>query len=1010
MGKNEIQKALEEISTTDLTEKIEFLLKVIGLQSSRKTPLQNKTFEEFSSQFITENSTFRKDKAFVENWNYIDFIFQITSGELESQLNFSKNTFDKNETDAYLFFCLELKEKKTEYSRSILSQITREINKIFSIPTFVIFKIGDKITFSIINRRISKRDESKDVLEKVTLIKDINTKEPHRAHIDILFYLSIEQLRTKYVINSFADLHNAWQKVLDIKTLNRSFYEKLVAKIDKEGNITKKGWYFKCLENIQIDDELKAQAVIRVIIRLMFMWFMKEKKMIKPDFFTRKFAADFLKNKNTYYNAVLQNMFFAVLNTKISERRFLEQNEYDMFQFFRYETFFKQGKAIEFKQLTDEIPFINGGIFTCHDQQIKQSISDDIIFELIDLFNSFVFTVEESTPVEQDIALDPELLGTVFENLIAFYNLETQKNARKQTGSFYTPREIVDYMCSESLKKSLKAKFPDLHLQIDKLIDSDEDYLNFPDKNKMLAAITDLKILDPACGSGAFPMGMFNLMVRTVEKLRKYKTTYENKLDIISNCIYGIDIQNIAIEISKLRFFISLLVDYQIPEKVEDFDVLPNLETKFIVADALINIKLQGGGSPFFNSQIMFGIRDGFDIVIGNPPYLFLSGKGSPIKQLENANKYEEANKLKLLFNLYANQLPNSSEGCRDYYKWFIDKAFGLVKPNGIVAYITPNTYIDLKNYSDIRKILFTENMTDVIVDLGFGIFEELIVPSAIFISKRSKLNQKDVSYCDLKNIERNILKERSLSQLVESYKINILIKENKILLYKHPLAEKIYSSCSLTIKKLLTLSEGEHNMIIDNNKMSYKPREGMIAAILDEELSRYVPVKIVYIPQNDCKKYDVNLHSGNRFFIRKTGDSIIVAPINNDNLVIAHQNVYVGHSRLNEMDFRFLIGLLNSSLLTFLYQNGINGQKGRTLAQFRIYSLYALPIPDKFPIRDKQEIISLVEKIISLKEENPAADTKKFEGEIDRLVYGLYGLNPPPSSTLPSYPPPYPP
>ena len=108
-----------------------------------------------------------------------------------------------------------------------------------------------------------------------------------------------------------------------------------------------------------------------------------------------------------------------------------------------------------------------------------------------------------------------------------------------------------------------------------------------------------MKILDPACGSGAFPMGMFNLMVQTVEKLQEHKTTYKNKLDIIQNCIYGVDIQNIAIEISKLRFFISLLVDCDIPENIADFDVLPNLETKFVVANTLIGIDLTGGDDMF---------------------------------------------------------------------------------------------------------------------------------------------------------------------------------------------------------------------------------------------------------------------------------------------------------------------------------------------------------------------------------------------------------------------------
>jgi hypothetical protein len=306
-------------------------------------------------------------------------------------------------------------------------------------------------------------------------------------------------------------------------------------------------------------------------------------------------------------------------------------------------------------------------------------------------------------------------------------------------------------MCIESLKESLKTKFPDLHTQIDKLIDNNEDYLNFPEKNKMLAAITDLKILDPACGSGAFPMGMFNLMVKTIEKLQERKTTYKNKLDIIENCIYGIDIQNIAVEISKLRFFISLLVDHPTPENLNDFEVLPNLETKFVVANTLIGLELKEMGnvftneiilpkckeltqiflpftsaktssektriknefnakkhqlvqsiadllkgtnvitddvakisawdpfsvcycSPFFDSQIMFG-QEGFDDVIGNPPY---------VRQEKKKKKYKE---------ILAKQFPTIANGVADLYVYFYGAGLRLLRKNGILIYITLNKY-----------------------------------------------------------------------------------------------------------------------------------------------------------------------------------------------------------------------------------------------------------------------------------------------------------------------------
>jgi predicted RNA methylase len=711
---------------------------------------------------------------------YVNYIDDNSFDNLDQILESSKYK-------GILLFSLGLKSIP---KRKEIADLTRAFNqKSKGMPVCLLLRYNSKISLALSERTDYKQEwREGEKIGKVIILRDIDTEKPHTGHLRILEGLA--EIKSK----NFGELHKEWLNVLNIKTLNRNFYEKLVAKMDKKGNIVKggEGWYFKCLKDIQInlenasrifnkeiDDELRPQAVIRVIIRLMFIWFMKEKKLIKPDFFTRKFADDFLKDKNTYYNAVLQNMFFAVLNAKISERRFREQNknnkydteenEYGMFQFFRYEAFFKQDKANEFKQLTDKIPFINGGLFTCHDQKIKQNqfenyiidgfsdnpkdratISDDIIFELIDLFNSFVFTVEESTPIEQDIALDPELLGTVFENLISFYNPETKENAKKQTGSFYTPREIVDYMCSESLKESLKTTFPDLHSQIDKLIDKNEDYLDFPEKNKMLAAITNLKILDPACGSGAFPMGMFNLMVRTVEKLQERKTTYKNKLDIIKNCIYGVDIQNIAIEISKLRFFISLLVDYQTPEKIEDFDVLPNLETKFIVANTLTGIDLKKNEkllfdfnaefreltkiftyfttaktpaekmkikrdfekkkadivknvvdinikekilawnpfnvcycSPFFDSGIMFGISNGFDIIIGNPPW------GADLTK-------KDKDILKDTFPEIDSSTPNSFA----YFVGWAHRNYSC-----IISYVLPDSIL-IKDYAKTRELI----------------------------------------------------------------------------------------------------------------------------------------------------------------------------------------------------------------------------------------------------------------------------------------------------------------
>lgn len=209
---------------------------------------------------------------------------------------------------------------------------------------------------------------------------------------------------------------------------------------------------------------------------------------------------------------------------------------------------------------------------------------------LFSILNKYNFTIEENTPEEQQVALDPELLGKVFENLLGAYNPETKETARNQSGSFYTPREIVKYMVDESLiaylgesdfNRSLFA--PDFKYETTHA----EKYKTVADKLKAV------KVLDPACGSGAFPMGLLNRMVEVLQRIEPDTNVYEQKLAIIENCLYGSDIQSIAAQITKLRFFISLIVDCERDASKPNFGIptLPNLETKFVSANSLIGKK-----------------------------------------------------------------------------------------------------------------------------------------------------------------------------------------------------------------------------------------------------------------------------------------------------------------------------------------------------------------------------------------------------------------------------------
>ncbi|MCC5612826.1 Eco57I restriction-modification methylase domain-containing protein, partial [Nostoc sp. CHAB 5834] len=260
---------------------------------------------------------------------------------------------------------------------------------------------------------------------------------------------------------------------------------------------------------------------------------------------------------------------------------------------------------------------------------------------LIDLLHKYKFTIDENTPVEEEIALDPELLGKVFENLLASYNEETKTTARKLTGSFYTPREIVDYMVDESLMAHLNNALTahgvatdSIRPRLRTLFAYTHEGHEFSDAevNALIDALDACKILDPACGSGAFPMGILHKMVYLLSKLDPHneqwkqkqiskvyelsdatlhnqliddierafannELDYGRKLYLIENCLYGVDKQPVAVQITKLRCFISLIVDQRINPAERNLGIrpLPNLETKFVAADTLAMIEATGG-------------------------------------------------------------------------------------------------------------------------------------------------------------------------------------------------------------------------------------------------------------------------------------------------------------------------------------------------------------------------------------------------------------------------------
>lgn len=501
--------------------------------------------------------------------------------------------------------------------------------------------------------------------------------------------------------------------IFSVESLTKKFYKEL------------SDWYAWALQEVHFplpehrergdSNALQArrnqEALIRLLTRLIFVWFLKEKEMVPAKLFDKQWVMQELQGvteenfdsgrregrESRYYRAVLQNLFFATLSCPILDergelflRQFRDGHRYKNYLsknqgvsvLMRYEKYFRDAEAFV-ELMNGQVPFLNGGLFECLDVRddagsmvdpvdafsenarvMRGLVVPDYLFfgdetqidlsayygsngqrnatvcGLIPLLKRYHFTTEENTPMEQEVALDPELLGRIFEELLANYNPETQRSARNSTGSFYTPREVVQYMVNEALVEWLsgraEAMRDDLPDRLRGVLEYGGDASDFDaaEKRILIDALYGCRVLDPACGSGAFLMGTLQQMVHLLkvldpdnamwkERLRsgseeEFKglagiessaerearfreidrsfnlslvdPDYPRKLYLIEHCIFGVDLQPIAVQIAKLRFFITLCIEQKKQgEARENFGIraLPNLETRFVAADTL---------------------------------------------------------------------------------------------------------------------------------------------------------------------------------------------------------------------------------------------------------------------------------------------------------------------------------------------------------------------------------------------------------------------------------------
>ena len=872
------QEILSALATPqeDFSEGAKKLLEKLGYHSNRTLAGQSGLVADFIDLTAdTGTAGTASEQALRKNTESIKVIFQITNDEI---IGSGDKDFDSGNTKSFVFMAVEL--KKRSYLRGEYVALTREINKRLSQATVVLFKTAANLfTLAFVNRRPHKQNPDRAVLGNVSLIREINLADPHSAHLKILSELTLEkQLEWMDGHNkqrNFDGLLEAWLDALSTEELNRQFYRDLF------------NWFKRAVNEAKFPTNQKKtlgseEHVIRLITRLLFVWFIKEKGLIASDLFNenriRNLLQDYDRNSgDSYYRAVLQNLFFATLNTEIKKRGFSKKSNstHRNFSCYRYKD--EMSNPDKLLALFKRTPFINGGLFDCLDSEeatsqggyridcftdkpehrSEYSIPNCLFFDddgLISLFNHYKFTVEENTPAEQEVALDPELLGSVFEKLLAAYNPETRDDARKKTGSYYTPRLIVDYMVEESLVEALVRKSPPAddddefwRARLRYLLDYNDagELFNEDETNRLVRAIAEIKVLDPAVGSGAFPMGILHKLTLALRRLdpqnhlwkklqkeraqtrasdafntsdkkerdtelkeisknfERYRDSdFGRKLYLIQNSIFGVDIQPVACQIAKLRFFISLTIEQKhTKESSTNYGIkpLPNLETRFVVADTLLSLgqtaslglekndekiarleqelkinrenhfhaterkqKLkyqkenknlreslaeelervvgmshsdaekiskwdpydQNAVANWFDPAMMFGVTEGFDIVIGNPPYISLK------KERKKATLYAEA-----LFGTFV--------GGGDIYQLFYEKGCQLlVSRRGLLSYITSNSWLRAK-YGKTTRRYFSEQHTPLqLLEVGKDIFENAVVDTNILIVMEGRHNQ----------------------------------------------------------------------------------------------------------------------------------------------------------------------------------------------------------------------------------------------------------------------------
>ena len=861
-----------------------------------------------------------------------------------------------------------------------------------------------------------------------------------------------------------------------------------------------------------IINELKRQGfegatihdyVKKMMGRIVFLHFLQKKGWLNGNLAFLRDLFFFSPHQGDFLEQVLEPLFFGIFNTEKANREQLFKTKgWDM------------GLLEDWK----ELPYLNGGLFES-DAVDEQNITlpASLFEDLFTFMASYNFTVDENDPDDAEVGVDPEMLGKIFESLL---------EDNKAKGAFYTPKEIVRYMCKESLIAYLDSstnaserhnlnnptqgtqcrdtkpagecvsETRDLKTSIRIFVETHEMQPELePYRDTLDTALREVKICDPAIGSGAFPMGLLNELWRCREAIEEASSRVELKKEIIENNIYGVDIEKGAIDIARLRFWLSIVVDAEEPEP------LPNFDYKFMQGNSLIesfegfdlsriSSRLRGGQSKsmqlvlgidshtsrqnlqrllreYFsvtdhkqkasmrqaiNEEVKTLIREsiggtpaslaklekmdcsanqdfflwhtwfkdifdngGFDIVIGNPPYISAPTQIANETLATQRKRIVSSKRYKSLYQKW------------DLYIPFIELGIMLNVPSGITTMIVPFPLTNQLYAKVLRKMLVENNDMYELVDLnGTKIFENATVSNCIpFVRKAKSCGKTWIS-----NIGEDLVIRRSFQQshedLIQDKKTYVWnVTQEKRETNRHSKMHVLGDYCYISVGMVLNSDEKEKNEVFKKAELISDTEDKIHCRrfLEGKDCGKYYANRVRFLEYNTdrvpdkCRRptfrelYTIPKLMFNRlgelqvFYDEHgdftTSDAMFVCllwkslvQVNNKSIAASIKKFcsFPRHEmeKLSEnVDLRYLLGIMNSKYASILLTNLRGGD-------YHIYPEHIRNIPIPSPSKPQQQlIINLVDKILSAKKDDPQSDTSTLEHEIDQQVYALYNLTP---------------